>query len=144
MYGTACAKVTGTRTQCGSGVKGSEDVAKGPEYDSRLPKVFAGLRRSSKVSEGLRTYSHVSEGCRRRSYVFVGRRTYSDSDRVVSRVSPYITPPLRRSVPMRRARVARAWLAAQSEPHPSEVHGTDAFRCVGISPIVLRDQVRGV
>ena len=46
MYGTACAKVTGTWTQCGSGVKGSEDVAKGPKHGSRLPKVVEGLQRS--------------------------------------------------------------------------------------------------
>jgi hypothetical protein len=31
MYGTMCDKYTGTQSQCGSDVKGSEDVTKGSE-----------------------------------------------------------------------------------------------------------------
>jgi hypothetical protein len=54
-------------------------------------------------------------------------------------MSPYITPPLRRSVPMRRALLSSAQLASQLETHSSEVHSTDAFGGVRIGPIVLRD-----
>jgi hypothetical protein len=54
-------------------------------------------------------------------------------------MSPYITPPLRHSVPMRRAWVSDVQLVSQSETHSSEVHSTDVFGGIGMSPIVLRD-----
>src|SRR5277367_3285262 len=52
--------------------------------------------------------------------------------------SPYITPPSRRSVPMRKPR--SSW----SKPHATEKESIDTFRGVRVSPMEVRYKLRGV
>jgi len=62
-----------------------------------------GLRRVSKDLEGYRRPSKGIEGHRRVSKAIEGSRRASGSSWWLVGCSPYITPPSRRSVPMRKS-----------------------------------------